>query len=391
MRTGAGSEAFQRALLDDDPVALYERAPCGYLSTTPDGAIVKTNQTFLAWIGYSTDELVGRRRLVDLLTAGGRLYHETHLSPMLHALGAAREIALDLVRADGRRMPVLFNAVLDRDSGGEPRVVRIAVFDASERRGYEEELLRAKRRAEQSEGRAVRLAQTLQQTLIPPTSPQIAGLDLATAYRPAGAGDEVGGDFYDVFQRGTGDWVLVLGDVSGKGVEAAVITSLVRHSVRALAVSEGSPRRLLHQLNAILLSSTGDRFCTLLVIRLRQDTHGWKVSTSSGGHPLPFLLSPGRAPAPLGTYGTLVGAVDSATFFDTHVVLGPGETLFLYTDGVTEARSDGAFFGEERLVERLRRPSGVEELIHDILDQVLEFQAHVPRDDIALLAVSVPA
>lgn len=391
MRAGSSSEAFQRALLDDDPVALYERAPCGYLSTTPEGTIVKTNQTFRAWTGYSADDLVGRRRLVDLLTAGGRLYHETHLSPMLHAVGEANEISLDLVRADGRRMPILLNAVLDRAPDGEPRVVRIALFDAGERHRYEEELLLAKRRAEESERRAVRLAQTLQQTLIPPISPQIDGLDLATAYRPAGAGDEVGGDFYDVFERGRGDWVLVLGDVSGKGVEAAVVTSLVRHSIRALAVSEGSPRKLLRQLNAILLSSALDRFCTMLVVRLRQGRHGWKVSASSGGHPLPFLLSPGRPPAPLGHYGTLVGAVESPTFVDTHVVLGPGETLFLYTDGVTEARRDGALFGEDRLIERLRHPSGVDELIHDILDQVLEFQAHVPRDDIALLAVGVPA
>ncbi|WP_210648692.1 PP2C family protein-serine/threonine phosphatase [Nocardioides sp. SYSU D00065] len=389
MRTAA-AEAFQRALLDDDPVALYERAPCGYLSTAPDGRIVKTNQTFLTWTGYTADDLVGRRHLVDLLTAGGRLYHETHLSPMLHALGEAKEIALDVVRADGRRMPVLVNAVLDRDAAGEPQVVRIALFDASDRRRYEEELLAAKRRAEQSEVRAVRLAQTLQQTLIPPVSPQITGLDLAAAYRPAGAGDEVGGDFYDVFELGRGEWVLVLGDASGKGAEAAVVTALVRHTVRALAVTERSPGRLLDQLNAILMSSAHDRFCTLLVIRLRQDRQGWTASTSSGGHPLPFLLRPGQRPEPLGQHGTVVGAVESAYFFDTEVVLGPGESLFLYTDGVTEARGDAGFFGEEQLVEALSRPVGVHERVRDILGQVLGFQHQVPRDDIALLAVGVP-
>lgn len=390
MRTKAASEAFQRALLADDPVALYERAPCGYLSTTPDGVIVKTNRTFLTWTGYTTDELVGRRHLVDLLTPGGRLYHETHLSPMLHALGEAKEIALDVVRSDGRRMPVLLNAVLDRDPSGEPSVARFALFDASERRRYEEELLAAKRRAEESQRHAVRLARTLQQTLIPPVPPEIAGLELAAAYRPAGAGDEVGGDFYDVFQLGPGEWVLVLGDISGKGVEAAVVTSLVRHTVRALAVSERSPRKLLDQLNTILLSSTHDRFCTLLVLRLRQDAQGWRASASAGGHPLPFLLRPGQQPEPLGRHGTIVGVVDPAQFFDTEVVLGPGESLFLYTDGVTEARGDGDFFGEERLVEALARTRGLDERVRGILDQVLEFQGNVPRDDIALLAVGVP-
>ena len=164
-------EAFLGALAGDDPEQLYDRAPCGYLTTTPDGLIAKVNQTFLTLTGYDQGDLVGRRRFVDLLTAGGRIYHETHYAPMLQMHGTAREIALDVVCADGRRLPVLVNSVLERDVLGLPTVVRTAVFDASQRREYERELLRAKQRAEASEVHARKLAQTLQQSFIPPDAP----------------------------------------------------------------------------------------------------------------------------------------------------------------------------------------------------------------------------
>ena len=107
------------------------------------------------------------RTFAHLLTAGGRIYHETHYAPMLSMQGRAREIALDIVRSDGRRVPVLVNAVLDRAPDGSPRIIRAAIFDATERRNYERELVEAKKKAELSEARATALARTLQQTLMP--------------------------------------------------------------------------------------------------------------------------------------------------------------------------------------------------------------------------------
>ena len=215
--TNVARDGFYAALLDDDAEELYERAPCGYLSTTPDGTIIKVNQTFLTWTGYQRSDLVGRRRFIDLLTGGGRIYHETHYAPMLQGQGTAREIALDIVGADRRRIPALVNAVLERDAAGVPVVIRVAVFDATERREYERELQRSKEQAEESDRHSRLLARTLQQSLIPPALPPIPGIDIAAAYRPAGSGDEVGGDFYDVFEVGDGDWVVVIGDVCGKG------------------------------------------------------------------------------------------------------------------------------------------------------------------------------
>src|SRR5687768_14183899 len=111
-------EAFLEALVYDDPVQLYERAPCGFLSTTPDGVIVKANATFRTWVGRDAGELVGKLSFVDLLTTGGRIYHETHYAPALRIQGAVREIALDLQRPDGTRLPVLVSARLDHDDDG---------------------------------------------------------------------------------------------------------------------------------------------------------------------------------------------------------------------------------------------------------------------------------
>ena len=111
MPLSRAAEAFADALLEDDPVALYERAPCGYLSTTPDGVIVKVNRTFSEWTGYTADELVGRS-LVSLLTPGGRIFYETHYAPMVRLQGFARELAVDLLCSDDSRLAVLLNARL---------------------------------------------------------------------------------------------------------------------------------------------------------------------------------------------------------------------------------------------------------------------------------------
>ncbi len=387
----AAEEAFYAALLDDDPDKLYEQAPCGYLSTTPDGTIVKVNQTFLQLTGYAREELVGRRTFAQLLAAGGRIYHETHYAPLLRMQGSAREIAFDLVRRDGGRVPVLVNAVLDRTADGAPVVVRAAIFDATQRREYERELLRAKQRAELSEQRAVTLARTLQQTLIPPTPPAIPGLDIAAVYRPAGSGDEVGGDFYDIFQIGEDDWVVALGDVRGKGVEAAVVTALARHTLRAVSFGMTSPSQALLAFNDALLAHESDRFCTVLLLRLHADAGGWSATLSAGGHPLPLLRSEAGTPVAFGEPGMVLGLFPEPALHDASVRLQPGDTLVLYTDGVTEGRHGREFFGDAALEACVARPSGsAQRLVDQILGEVMSFQDGNPSDDIAVVAVRLP-
>jgi phosphoserine phosphatase RsbU/P len=385
------AEGFYAALLADDPEGLYERAPCGYLSTTPDGLIVKANQTFLNLSGYAREDLVRRRHFVDLLTAGGRIYHETHYAPLLRMQGRVREIALELVTASGGRLPVLVNSVLERSPGGAAVVVRTAVFDATERRAYEQELLRAKQRAEASEARATALARTLQQTLMPPSAPRVPGLDLAAGYRPAGDGAEVGGDFYDVFEIGSGDWVVAVGDVRGKGVEAAVVTAMARFTLRGAAVRLPTPAAALGALNQALLRHGSDRFCTVCLVRLRQSGAGWSVTFSSGGHPLPLLLRRGGPAVECGEPGTLLGLFEDPVLRDTSVSLCPGDMLLLYTDGAVEGRDGREFFGEERLAAAAARYAGsAGALVYGVLASVLDFQVGEPRDDIAMVAIRVP-
>lgn len=138
------------ALLEESAEDLYDNAPCGYVSALPDGTLVKLNQTFLTWTGYQREDLVGRKRFQNLLTAGGRIFHETHYAPLLRMQGAVREIAVDIVCADGRRLPVLINSVLKQDAAGKPLLIRTTVFNATDRREYERELLRERQKAEQA-------------------------------------------------------------------------------------------------------------------------------------------------------------------------------------------------------------------------------------------------
>ena len=143
--------------LEESALDLYEHAPCGYLSLDPDWRVLRVNRTFLSWTGYRDEELVGVKRFPELLSVGGRIYHETHCAPLLHMQDALREIASEMVCADGRRLPTLFNAVLKRDEEGEPLLIRVTVFDASDRRRYEQELLATRDREREAHERTERL------------------------------------------------------------------------------------------------------------------------------------------------------------------------------------------------------------------------------------------
>jgi sigma-B regulation protein RsbU (phosphoserine phosphatase) len=387
---GEESPEVLRAALEA-AAELYQRAPCGFLSTTPEGTIVGVNETMLTLSGYQADELVGHRTFASLLSAGGRIYHETHYAPMLQMQGVAREIALDLICADGKRLPVLVNSILERGPDGTPRLIRTAVFDATDRRRYETELLLAKQRAEESEQRARQLARTLQATLMPPSLPTIPGLDVAVAFRPAGDGHQIGGDFYDVSQIGAGDWLVSVGDVAGKGAEAAVVTALARYTIHSAAIRRRSPAQILGNLNAVLLrDTTTDRFCTATIVRIRQTKSRWTATICNGGHPPPLLLRDNTSPAPLGRPGSLLGVFDAPDLYDNKISLHSGDTILLYTDGVTEGRSGKEFFGERRLADAVSHHVGsAQDLCDTALTRVLDFQGGTPRDDIVLLAMQI--
>jgi PAS domain S-box-containing protein len=175
--TNAGDRPDARGrldrLLEEDPADLYENAPMGYLSTLPDGRIVKVNRTFCAWTGRSAEQLVGAQ-FQDLLSVGGRVFHETHLRPLLRLQGAVREIALDVARIDGSLLPCLLNAVEVRDDDGAPVLVRATLFEATARRRYERELLTAQRAAEESEARSRTLQKVVSDLAAVTTAGEVA-------------------------------------------------------------------------------------------------------------------------------------------------------------------------------------------------------------------------
>jgi PAS domain S-box-containing protein len=150
MSTHSVNENQANHVLEESAEELYESAPCGYLSTTPDGRIVKANQTLINWIGCQRDELIGSTRFPDLLTIGGKIFYETHFALLLQMHGVVSEVALDLVCKEGPTIPTLVSAVQKRDAAGKALLNRITVFNATERRKYERELLIARKRAEES-------------------------------------------------------------------------------------------------------------------------------------------------------------------------------------------------------------------------------------------------
>ena len=237
------------------------------------------------------------------------------------------------------------------------------------------------------------LAQTLQQSFIPPTPPDIPGLELAAAYRPAGDGSEIGGDFYDVFEISVRR--LVRGDRrrvrQGRGRCGGHRRWLATPFAPPPSGRPSRPRRL-ETLNEVLLHHDTDRFCTLAVLRLRRQDAGWSATVSCGGHPLPYLVRAEGSPCAFGRPGSLVGVLETPSFSDVAAELGPGDSLVVYTDGITEGRNaEDGFFGEARLAASLSLNRGsASALTEALLDEVLRFQSGHPRDDIAIVTITVP-
>ncbi|GAA3148011.1 SpoIIE family protein phosphatase [Planomonospora alba] len=378
--------------VEDDFEDLYENAPFGYLSTLTDGTVVRANATFLAMTGYTRADLVGRTRIHALLPVGDRIFYETHFAPLLVMQGEVREIAVELKHADGSRIPVLLNGVLKAAAGGRPAVIRLSAVAAADRRRYERELLHERRRAERSEAEARQLAHILQASFVPSALPEVPGLDVAGVYRPAGHGDEVGGDFYDLFETPHG-WGLSLGDVCGKGARAAVVTSLARYTLRAAAMGEPRPGQVLSVLNQALLRERGGRFLTAAYAWIRQTGQGRaRLALALGGHPPPLRVLREGGTEAVGRPGDLMGVFADPRLHETEVELSPGDALLFYTDGITEGRAEEGMFGEERLARSLEAARGADAagIATRLVEEVVAFQSGLPSDDIAVLVVRVP-
>ena len=537
------------AILEDSAEDLYEHAPCGYLSSYPDGRIAKVNQTFLTWTGYTREELVGERRFIDLLTAGGRIYHETHYAPLLRMQGSVRAIAMDVVRADGSRMPVLVNSQLRTSEDGRPLVVRTTIFDATDRKEYESELLAARRRAEQAtawvrsveqvvaelaavsgvdevgqvvadagtaaftaaasvlwtldlatselvwtaasgavgkpddlppaqgslpevarlrEGWVVQLAEdtegfprlraalgaaageivlapivaldrtlgvlalrlgaarspdpeelrllqtlgqqaglalgrarlydeqrsvatTLQHSMLPGSMPEDPRLGLSATYRPAVDVLEVGGDWYDAFLLDADRVAIVVGDVVGRGLQAAAVMGQLRSAVRALAMVDSGPALLLARLDRFVEGVPAADTATLAYAEV--DLRDGSVRYACAGHMPPVVVDhtgqavvfwDGRS-TPLGAhFGTAARPEASTTLAD-------GARLVLYTDGLVERRDQSIDDGIDALAQLLGRWTDrpFDTLADGVTDAVLGSERI--DDDVCLLALTYRA
>jgi PAS domain S-box-containing protein len=314
---------------------------------------------------------------------------------MLEA-GARGEEHLAIIRSVGLRSAMLVPMQL-RD-----RVLGVISFISAEsgRRFDEHDLalaedlaLRAAAAVENARlyEAASSIAATLQSSLLPPVLPEIPSLEIAAAYRPAGLGLEVGGDFYDVFNTAEDQWYAVIGDVCGKGAEAAAVTALARYTIRAAAVRRRSPSAILRWLSDAMLQQQGDgdgRFCTIACAHLDVSRSPARVTIACGGHPLPFVVRADGATEQIGAAGTLLGLVDHPVLQDRSAELHGGDTLVLYTDGLTEAGAPDHVWEPAELEATARATAGgpaaatVARLVAAAVDS-----APRVRDDVAVLAV----
>jgi phosphoserine phosphatase RsbU/P len=249
-------------------------------------------------------------------------------------------------------------------------------------------------RADRSFRRRSEVADALQTSLLPRRLPEPPGLRLAAAYQPAtpspiDGGPAVGGDFYDAV-RSEGGWALVLGDVSGKGEDAAALTATVRHGVRVLAHRERRTGAVLAAVNNFLRAQgTSERFVTVALAHLERRPDGWRALVSGAGHPPPLVLAGDGRLREVRTGGRPLGLFADARPGQAEVELRPGDTLLLYSDGITEARGAGRrVLGEDGLAEAVTRAAGAmpEELVGRIRDTVVRFGDGRLRDDVSLLA-----
>jgi PAS domain S-box-containing protein len=235
------------------------------------------------------------------------------------------------------------------------------------------------------------VAMSLQEELLPPELPAIPGLDVAARYAAAGEGNEVGGDFYDVFPSARG-WRVVIGDVVGKGPAAAAVTGLARHTLRAAAPYEQSPSALLGVLNrALLAERRGERLASVACVELEPDGDGLAITVSAAGHPLPLLVDTSGGVRDVGTFGPLLGVGELHQSTDVKDRIAPGELLVLFTDGVVEARGPSGVFGEARLRALLGDLVGEAptRVVQRIEAAVLAASGGRPRDDLAIVALRV--
>lgn len=396
-----GEAATPPTMSEEISASIFEAALDCILTMDDHGRVIDLNPAAEETFGYVRDEVRGRQ-LAELIIPpesreahqrARRRYVETGRATIL-----GRRLELTAMRSDGSLLPV--ELTVTRLGTHDPPTFAGFVRDLTARRRSDERIAQLLEReqdariaAEAAERSARRVSETLQRSLLPPHLPHIPGARLAAAYEAADERSMVGGDFYDVFPVGEHRWGVVVGDVSGKGADAASLTALARYTLRAAAVQQHEPRAVLSIVNQAFLAEPRDNaYCTLAYATLGVTGSQAVMRLAVAGHPPPLLARRDGELETIGRSGTMLGAGAEATFEDVELILGEGETLLLYTDGVTEAHTRHGRLGVEGLVSMLRRRPAErpEDLIAGVIAGLHEGEGHRVTDDVALLAVNRP-
>ena len=237
------------------------------------------------------------------------------------------------------------------------------------------------------------IASVLQHSLLPRSLPEINGFEASSRFLAAGEAYEVGGDFYDVFRTGSGSWTAVIGDVCGKGPEAASLTALARYTVRTASAPDTAPSQVLRTLHDSISSERADlRFCTAALARIQAPSNGnglARLTVALGGHPLPLILRKGGDVDAVGEPGTLLGALPSPVLTDTDATLAVGDSLILYTDGMLDVRDRSVDADPDWLTRHLAKSTGssADEIAESLAQAAIKRHGGEPRDDIAVLVL----
>jgi serine phosphatase RsbU (regulator of sigma subunit)/PAS domain-containing protein len=236
------------------------------------------------------------------------------------------------------------------------------------------------------------IARTLQNSLLPPVLPEVPGVETAALYRAAGEGTDVGGDFYDLFNVAEDEWIAVIGDVCGKGAEAAAVTALARYTIRTAAVRRRSPASILAWLNdSMVRQDLAGRFCTIACVHLDMSRPQIVATVACGGHPPALLRRADGAVEEVGVPGTLLGLVPDPQLHDRRAELRAGDALVLFTDGITEARAPQRVLepADLRAALSAMQDSSCQRIVEQLAALAMGKEGTPPRDDIAVLALRV--
>lgn len=364
---------------------LYDRAPCGYLVAMIDGTIVRANQTFFSWTGLDENDVVGHRRFVDLLGAGGRIFHETHVAPLLALQGEVHGLDLEIVQADGSSFPVLASILRVEAVTGVAAHHRITLFDATHRRSYETELLRARKAAEASEEQVKAVANTFQQSLLSGGITQGPGFRVETRYRPAFDTLEIGGDWHDAFLlKDRVTVAITVGDVVGRGIAAACAMGQLRAALRAIALSGVGPGAVLDNLDVFVEPLPDARMATIAYMEINTSTGEMRYACA--GHLPPLVLSDDGEATYLWEGRSRPIGLATSSRAEAVAAAPAGGCLLLYTDGLIERRDRGIDSGLDTLAEAAlgSQAEDLDTLLDRLMADLLADEEH--PDDVCLLA-----